>query len=40
MSYSLVSYIFTQFKVLKKLFGIRILFTGSLLVVKNRKIVL
>ena len=30
MSYLFVSYIFTQFKVLEKVFGISILFTGSL----------
>ena len=30
MSYLFVSYIYTQFKVWERLFGIRILFTGSL----------
>ena len=29
MSYLFVSYIFTQFKVLEKVFGIQMLFTGS-----------
>ena len=29
LSYLFVSYMFTQFKVMEKVFGIRILFTGS-----------
>ena len=35
MSYLFVSDIFTEFKVLEKVFGIRILFTGSLILLEN-----
>ena len=40
ISHLFVSYIYTQFKVLEKVFGIRILFTGSPVVEHNYQVLL